>query len=77
VKIGFRYGVPTLQHHQISYRVNLALYRAFHESGIKIPFPQQEISISIPSLHGSKDPLVSRRTIGKGRTGETVIVFKI
>lgn len=45
VQIGFRYWVPTLRHFQIAYQVNLAVYQAFKEEAIAIPFPQQEITI--------------------------------
>jgi small conductance mechanosensitive channel len=45
VKLGFRYWVPTHRYFQVSYTVNLAMYEALRQAGIKIPFPQQEISI--------------------------------
>ena len=45
VKIGLRYWVPTQRYFRVSYAVNLALYEALRQAGIKIPFPQQEISI--------------------------------
>ncbi len=43
VNIGYRYWVPTVQYFATSYAVNLALYKAFRDKGIEIPFPQREV----------------------------------
>jgi small conductance mechanosensitive channel len=43
VDIGFRYWAPTPQYFNTAYRVNLAIWRAFKENGIAIPFPQREV----------------------------------
>ena len=45
LNIGFRYWVPTVKYFQLSYAVNLAIFKAFQEQKISIPFPQQEVRI--------------------------------
>ncbi len=45
INIGFRYWVPTVKYFQISYAVNLAVFKAFQAAKITIPFPQQEVRI--------------------------------
>lgn len=50
VNIGYRYWVPTKKYFQISYAVNLAVYKAFEEAGVKIPFPQRDIHIVSQSV---------------------------
>jgi len=55
VNIGFRYWVPTVKYFQISYAVNLAVYKALTTAGIKIPYPQRDVHIvSQTSMVGSK-----------------------
>jgi small conductance mechanosensitive channel len=46
VNIGMRYWVPTKHYFQTLYRANLAVYRAIHQAGITIPFPQRDIHMS-------------------------------
>ena len=45
VNIGYKYWVPTERYSQISYAVNLAIYRAFQKANISIPFPQREVRV--------------------------------
>ena len=45
INIGFRYWVPTVKYFQLSYAVNLAIFKAFQSAKIAIPFPQQEVRI--------------------------------
>ncbi|MDI3325319.1 mechanosensitive ion channel family protein [Pontibacterium granulatum] len=45
VDIGYRYWVPTQRYFEVQYQVNLALYNAFKEEGIEIPFPQREVML--------------------------------
>ncbi len=45
VDIAFRYWVPTVKYHSVSYAVNLSVFNALKENGIDIPFPQREVKI--------------------------------
>ena len=45
VNLGFRYWVPTVKYLQTAHAVNLSIYKAFQEAGIRIPFPQREVRI--------------------------------
>jgi len=45
VNIGFRYWVPTIKFFQVSYQVNLGIYRALQDANINIPFPQRDVRI--------------------------------
>lgn len=45
VNIGYRYWVPTQSYFEVQYQVNLALYNAFKEESIEIPFPQREVTL--------------------------------
>lgn len=45
INIGYRYWVPTVKYFQISYAINLGIYKAFQQAGIKIPFPQRDLHI--------------------------------
>ena len=45
VNIGYRYWVPTAKYFQITYAVNLAIYKALQTAKIPIPFPQRDIHI--------------------------------
>jgi small conductance mechanosensitive channel len=45
INIGFRYWVPTTRYFQVSYAVNLAVFRAIQAAKISIPFPQREVRI--------------------------------
>ena len=45
INIGFRYWVPTLKYFQISYQVNIDVYKALTSAGITIPFPQRDLHI--------------------------------
>lgn len=45
VDIGYRYWVPTQRYFEVQFQVNLALYNAFKEEGIEIPFPQREVTL--------------------------------
>lgn len=45
INIGVRYWVPTKQYVQVSYAVNLAIFKALKEAGITIPFPQREVRL--------------------------------
>ncbi|MFH2060939.1 MAG: hypothetical protein ABIJ59_18870 [Pseudomonadota bacterium] len=43
VNIGFRYWVPTIKYFNTAYAVNLAVFKAFNENNINIPFPQRDV----------------------------------
>lgn len=45
INLGYRYWVPTAQGAQIAGAVNLAIYKALQNAGIKIPYPQREVHI--------------------------------
>lgn len=45
VDIAFRFWVPVAKYFQNVFAVNLAVYRALNQSGIKIPFPQREVRL--------------------------------
>lgn len=45
VNIAYRYWVPTEKYFQSVHAVNLAVYKAFNESGINIPFPQRDVRL--------------------------------
>lgn len=45
VNIMYRYWVPTVKFYQLSGTVNLAIFKAFEKSGIRIPFPQRDVHI--------------------------------
>ena len=45
INIGFRYWVPTTKYYNMSYLVNLSVFKALKENDIDIPFPQMEIKI--------------------------------
>lgn len=43
INIGYRYMIPTVKYYELSYAVNLAIYKSLLESNIEIPFPQREV----------------------------------
>lgn len=45
VNIQLRYWVPTRKYNDIRYGVNMAVYKAFQQGGIVIPFPQHDVHI--------------------------------
>lgn len=45
IDIGYRYWVPTAKYFETLHAVNLAIYKAFQQASVKIPFPQQEVRI--------------------------------
>ena len=45
INIGYRYWVRTEAFYQTQYKVNLAVFNAFKQNGIAIPFPQREVRI--------------------------------
>lgn len=45
IKIGLRYWVPTKQYLQLSFAINLALYKALKQAGITLPFPQRDVHL--------------------------------
>ncbi len=45
INIGFRYWVKTEVYYQTQYKVNLAVFNAFKQNGVAIPFPQREVRI--------------------------------
>jgi len=45
INIAYRYWVPTGKYFQTKYAVNLAVFKAFKEADITIPFPQREVKI--------------------------------
>ena len=57
IVLGYRYWVPTKQVIQLSYAVNLAVFKALKEARISIPFPQREVRVL--GSNGSDAPLPS------------------
>ncbi|MGJ8679535.1 mechanosensitive ion channel family protein [Paraglaciecola sp.] len=45
INIGIRFLAPTYQYFEFKYAANLAIYDAFKQQGIEIPFPQREVSL--------------------------------
>ncbi len=45
VDIAYRYWVPVAKYFQNVFAVNLAVYKALNQAGIKIPFPQREVRL--------------------------------
>ena len=45
VNISYRYWIPTVKYCQLSYAINLAIYKALQTANISIPCPQREIHI--------------------------------
>ncbi len=45
INLGYRFWVPTVKYFHIFFAVNHAIYNAFKEAGITIPFPQREVRI--------------------------------
>lgn len=45
INIEYRYWVPTVKYFELLYKVNLAVFKAFKENGITIPFPQREVRV--------------------------------
>ena len=45
VNLEFRYWAPTGRYYPTIHTVNLAVFRAFKEAGISIPFPQREVRL--------------------------------
>ncbi len=45
VNIAYRYWVSTEMYYQTQYKINLAVFNAFKENGVAIPFPQREVRI--------------------------------
>ena len=45
VNIAYRYWVPTRQLFEIQFQINAAVYQAFRDNQIEIPFPQREVTL--------------------------------
>jgi small conductance mechanosensitive channel len=45
INIGLRYWVPTKRYIELSYEINLAVFKALKAAGIAIPFPQRDVRI--------------------------------
>ncbi|MBR9867276.1 MAG: mechanosensitive ion channel [Oceanospirillales bacterium] len=45
VNIAYRYWVPTRQQFELQFQINGAVYTAFREAGVEIPFPQREVTL--------------------------------
>jgi len=45
VNIAYRYWVPTKQQFELQFQINRAVYTAFREAGVEIPFPQREVTL--------------------------------
>lgn len=43
INLDYRYWVPTIKYFQTLYAVNLAVYKAFMDAQIKIPYPQRDV----------------------------------
>ncbi|MBN1007195.1 mechanosensitive ion channel family protein [Amphritea pacifica] len=48
VNIAYRYWVPTKQLFELQFQINGAVYQAFREAGVEIPFPQREVTLKSP-----------------------------
>ncbi|WP_290699151.1 mechanosensitive ion channel domain-containing protein [Amphritea sp.] len=48
VEIAYRYWVPSKRLFELQFQVNSAIYSAFRETGIEIPFPQREVTLKTP-----------------------------
>ena len=48
VNIAYRYWVPTKQQFELQFQINRAVYTAFREAGVEIPFPQREVTLKTP-----------------------------
>ncbi|SEQ67590.1 small conductance mechanosensitive channel [Amphritea atlantica] len=48
VNIAYRYWVPTKQQFELQFQINGAVYQAFREAGVEIPFPQREVTLKTP-----------------------------
>ena len=46
INLGLRYWIPTRKYFQTLYRINGAIFKAFGEEKITIPFPQREVKVS-------------------------------
>jgi len=46
INIGLRYWIPTRKYFQTLYQVNGAIFKAFGEQNITIPFPQRDVHLS-------------------------------
>ena len=46
INISYRYWIPAARYFQTFHAVNLAVYNALSEAGVKIPYPQREIRIA-------------------------------
>jgi len=45
INIGYRYWVGTSHFHRIQFKANMAVYKAFKEAHIGIPFPQRDVRL--------------------------------
>ncbi len=45
INIGYRTWVPTLQYHEIRYKINLTVFESLKASQIEVPFPQREVRL--------------------------------
>ncbi len=45
IQISYRYRVPSEQLHRLEYQVNAEVFKSLKEAQIKIPFPQQEVTL--------------------------------
>jgi small conductance mechanosensitive channel len=45
INIGYRYWVKTEVYYQTQYAINLAIFNAFKENDVTIPFPQREVRL--------------------------------
>jgi small conductance mechanosensitive channel len=59
IVIGYRYWVPTKQVIQLSYAVNLAVFKALKEARLTIPFPQLDVHVA--ASNGADAVLPPRR----------------
>jgi small conductance mechanosensitive channel len=45
INIGIRFLAPTYKYFEFKYAANLAIYDAFKQQGVEIPFPQREVNL--------------------------------
>lgn len=58
INIGYRFWIPTARYFQVSYAINLALYKAVAQAGLTMPYPQRDIHIvSQTSTPGASVPV--------------------
>ncbi len=45
INIGYKYWVPTEKYLQVSYAVNLAVFKEFQKAHIEMPYPRMDVRV--------------------------------